>query len=515
MIQARNITITIDRDLKTVVEDFSFTVPRGKKAALIGEEGNGKSTLLKWLYDPALIEGYATVTGEAFIDGTVGYLPQELSASDKALSVYDYLSAHCGAAEPKALSRAMKDVRLPYDLAFSDRTMGTLSGGERVKLALCALLLQDCDVLLLDEPSNDLDLDTLLWLESFLKTVRKTVLYISHDETLLSRTADMVLHLELVRRKKIARATAANIPYDVYMQRREAAFSHQAQVAQFEQKAFREKKERYLAIYNAVDHAQSAVSRQDPSTGRLLKKKMHTVTSIGKRLEKEQQALTEAPEAEWAILPKWLGGEVKSGRTVLAYGPEPLYIGERLLSASVQLRIVGAERVCIVGQNGCGKSTLLKRLKDEIAQRGYRTFYMPQVYADVLPLDALPEQYLAPDGDKESVTEARIFLGSMKYTSDEMAHSIRALSGGQQAKLLLRKAILDRVDVLVLDEPTRNLSPLSAPAVRTLLSSFRGAMLAVTHDRKLIAEAATRTLRLTENGLEPFALSEQEIEQGH
>ena len=515
MIQARNITVTIDRDLKTVVEDFSFTVPRGKKAALIGEEGNGKSTLLKWLYDPALIEGYATVTGEAFIDGTVGYLPQELSASDKALSVYDYLSAHCGAAEPKALSRAMKDVRLPYDLAFSDRTMGTLSGGERVKLDLCALLLQDCDVLLMDEPSNDLDLDTLLWLESFLKTVKKTVLYISHDETLLSRTADMVLHLELVRRKKIARATAANIPYDVYMQRREAAFSHQAQVAQFEQKAFREKKERYLAIYNAVDHAQSAVSRQDPSTGRLLKKKMHTVTSIGKRLEKEQQALTEAPEAEWAILPKWLGGEVKSGRTVLAYGPEPLYIGERLLSSSVQLRIVGAERVCIVGRNGCGKSTLLKRLKDEIAQRGYRTFYMPQVYADVLPLDALPEQYLAPDGDKESVTEARIFLGSMKYTSDEMAHSIRALSGGQQAKLLLLKAILDRVDVLVLDEPTRNLSPLSAPAVRTLLKTFRGAMLAVTHDRKLIAEAATRTLRLTENGLEPFALSEQEIEQGH
>ena len=508
MIQARNITITIDRDNKTVVEDFSFTVPNGRKAALIGEEGNGKSTLLKWLYDPSLVEGYATVEGDAFIDGTVGYLPQELTAAEKALSVVEYLDAHCKAFEPRALSFAMQTVGLPFALAHSNQTMGTLSGGERVKLALCTLLLNDCDVLLLDEPSNDLDLPTLEWLESFIRSVRKTVLFISHDEVLLSRTAQMVLHLELVRRKKIPRAVAANLPYDTYMQRRDAAFAHQAQVAQFEQKAFREKKERYLSIYNAVDHAQKSVSRQDPSTGRLLKKKMHTVTAIGKRLEKEQANLTEAPEAEWAILPKWLSGEVKSGRTVLEYGPKPLVIGDRLLSASVQLRITGPERVCIVGSNGCGKSTLLKILKDEIAARGYRTFYMPQVYADLLPLDRLPAEFLAPDGDKESVTQARIFLGSMKYTADEMSHAIRALSGGQQAKLLLLKAILDRVDVLVLDEPTRNLSPLSAPAVRALLSEFGGAILMVTHDRKLIREAATRVLELTETGLAPYTLTE-------
>ena len=106
------------------------------------------------------------------------------------------------------------------------------------------------------------------------------------------------------------------------------------------------------------------------------------------------------------------------------------------------------------------------------------------------------------------LTQARIFLGSMKYTADEMSHAIRALSGGQQAKLLLLKAILDRVDVLVLDEPTRNLSPLSAPAVRALLSEFGGAILMVTHDRKLIREAATRVLELTETGLAPYTLTE-------
>ena len=509
MIQARNISITIDRDQKTIVEDFSFTVPDGAKVALIGEEGNGKSTLLRWLYDPALVERYATVTGDASITGTKGYLAQELPEKDRNLSVYEYLNAHCDEREltPKALSRAMKDVNLPFDLAYSEQTMGTLSGGERVKLSLAALLLNDCDVLLLDEPSNDLDLDTLLWLERFLSSVRKTVLYISHDEVLLSRTAEAVIHLEMVRRKKIPRATAANIPYDEYMKRRDAAMQHQAQVAQFEQKAFREKKERYLAIYNAVDHAQAAVSRQNPDVGRLLKKKMHTVTSIGRRLEKEQENLTEAPEAEWAILPKWLGGEVKNGRTVLEYGPKPLTLSDRVLSENVAIRISGPERVCIVGRNGCGKTTLLRRLVPEIEKRGYRTFYMPQTYAELLPVDRLPVEFLAPDGDRNSVTEARIFLGSMKYTTDEMEHPIRALSGGQQAKLLLLKAILDRVDVLVLDEPTRNLSPLSAPAVRTLLREFRGAILFVTHDRKLIKETATRVLRLTEDGLAPFDAS--------
>ncbi len=499
----------IDRDQKTIVEDLCFTVPDGAKAALIGEEGNGKSTLLKWLYDPKLVEDYAAVTGDAFVSGTKGYLAQELPEAERSLSVYEYLCAHCRAEDltPKTLSRAMKEVDLPFDLAYSDQKTGSLSGGERVKLALAALLINDCDVLFLDEPSNDLDLDTLLWLERFLASVKKTVLYISHDEVLLSRTADSVIHLELVRRKKIPRATAANVPYDEYMRRRGAALEHQSQVAQFEQKAFREKKERYLSIYNAVEHAQATVSRQDPSAGRLLKKKMHTVTSIGRRLEKEQEALTEAPEAEWAIQPKWLGGEVKNGRIVLEYGPEPLSLGGRALAQNVRLRISGPERVCIVGRNGCGKTTLLKRLVPEIEKRGYNAFYMPQTYTDVLPPDRLPVEFLAPDGDKESVTEARIFLGSMKYTADEMSHPIRALSGGQQAKLLLLKAILDRADVLVLDEPTRNLSPLSAPAVRTLLKEFRGAILMVTHDRKLISEAATLVLQLTHAGLQPFDAS--------
>jgi ATPase subunit of ABC transporter with duplicated ATPase domains len=113
-----------------------------------------------------------------------------------------------------------------------------------------------------------------------------------------------------------------------------------------------------------------------------------------------------------------------------------------------------------------------------------------------------PEEFLAPDGDKESVTKARIYLGSMKYTTDEMSHPVSDLSGGQRAKLLLLKAILDRSNVLLLDEPTRNFSPLSCPAVRKLLSEFPGCILAVSHDRKFIEEVTPTLYTLTATGLQ-------------
>ena len=113
----------------------------------------------------------------------------------------------------------------------------------------------------------------------------------------------------------------------------------------------------------------------------------------------------------------------------------------------------------------------------------------------------LPEEYLAPDDDKETVTKARIYLGSMKYTADEMSHPVRDLSGGQRAKLLLLKAILDKCNVLLLDEPTRNFSPLSCPAVREFLSDFPGCILSVSHDRKYIREVTSVLYALTKEGL--------------
>ena len=322
--------------------------------------------------------------------------------------------------------------------------MDTLSGGERVKVQLAGLLLSRCDILLLDEPSNDLDIETLEWLSEFMNAFPGAVLYISHDEVLLEETADIIIHLEQVRRKTICRSTVSREGYRAYMDQRARQFAHQEQGARFEQADFRKKKDRYLSIYNAVEHAQDSISRGNPSGGRLLKKKMHAVKSMGRRLDKEEEDLTQLPEAEWAILPKWEPGiELSRGKVVLDYVLEELHIGERLLSRDVRLKIIGPEKVCILGPNGCGKSTLMDRIARELlARKDIRCTYMPQRYGEGVSYRMRPEEFLAPDGDKESVTKARIYLGSMKYTTDEMSHPVSDLSGGQRAKLLLLKAIL-------------------------------------------------------------------------
>ena len=505
MLILRNVTIRSRKDDRLLVDDLSFTLHAGERAALIGEEGNGKSTLLKWIFDPKMVEGYAEASGQCVVDGKLGYLPQELPGEDTDLPVCAYLEGACGyyTLSPREVNDVAQRLGLSPALFDETRPMGTLSGGERVKVQLAALLLSRCDILLLDEPSNDLDIETLEWLSGFMNAFPGAVLYISHDEVLLEETADTIVHLEQVRRKTICRCTVSREGYRAYMDQRARQFAHQEQVARFEKADFQKKKDRYLSIYNAVEHAQESLTRQDPSTGRLLKKKMHAVKSMGRRLDKEEEGLTQLPEAEWAILPKWEPGiELSRGKVVLDYSLDELRIEDRLLSQDVHLKIVGPEKVCILGPNGCGKSTLMDQIAQELLSRtDIRCTYMPQRYGEGVSYGMKPEEYLAPDGDKESVTKARIYLGSMKYTTEEMSHPVSDLSGGQRAKLLLLKAILNKSNVLLLDEPTRNFSPLSCPAVRQLLASFPGCILSVSHDRKFIDEVTPVLYTLTENGL--------------
>ena len=505
MLQIRNVTIRSKKDDRLLVDDLSFTLHKGERAALIGEEGNGKSTLLKWIYDPFIVESYTETDGQRIIDGKMGYLPQELPAEEKDLPVCVFTEGACGfySLSPRDIREVARRLGLSPALLEEARPMETLSGGERVKVQMAALLLSQCDILLLDEPSNDLDIETLEWLSGFMRSFPGAILYISHDEVLLEETADIIIHLEQVRRKTICRSTVSREGYRAYMEKRAQQFAHQEQVARFEKADFQKKKDRYLSIYNAVEHAQENLTRQDPSTGRLLKKKMHAVKSMGRRLDKEEENLTQLPEAEWAILPKWEPGiELVRGKVVLDLVLDELRREDKLLGRDIRLKIVGPEKVCILGPNGCGKSTLMDRIAGELLSRkDIRCTYMPQRYGEGVSYSMRPEEFLAPDGDKESVTKARIYLGSMKYTTDEMSHAVSDLSGGQRAKLLLLKAILDKSNVLLLDEPTRNFSPLSCPAMRKLLSEFPGCILAVSHDRKFIREVTPVLYTLTETGL--------------
>ena len=274
MLQVKNLTITHRKDLTTLVDGLTFTLAPGNRAALIGEEGNGKSTVLKLMYDPASVEPYSEWTGEIVDKGLrKGYLAQELSPDKLDLGVWEFCQAAPAfdGADPRALDRAARQVGLDAALFWDSRTMSTLSGGERVKLRLALLLLDEPDVLLLDEPSNDLDLATLDWLEGFLLGCKVPVLYISHDETLLAHTANVVIHLERLRRRTAPRCTVARMGDKQYVEQRQAGFERQEQQARKERAEYDAKMEKFRQIRDSVDYQLNTVSRQDPGKARLLK----------------------------------------------------------------------------------------------------------------------------------------------------------------------------------------------------------------------------------------------------
>ncbi len=504
MLQIRNVTIVSRKDDRLLADDLSFTLHKGERAALIGEEGNGKSTLLKFILDPGLVEPYCLCSGRATASGKLGYLPQSM---DPALADVTLAAYFDGAAYYEHFP-LLEQLGVNEELLFSPRKLGTLSGGEKVRVQLCRMLLDEPDILLLDEPTNDLDIPTLEWLERFLLSARQPVLFISHDETLIENTANVIIHMEQLLHKTQTRITLTRAPYREYLERRGRDFRHQNQMA-FKERADHEKQmRRWQQIYDRVDHEQRSLSRQDPHSGRLLKKKMHSVQSTGRRLEKQAEDFTEFPETEEAIL-TFFDPEVRlpRGKTVLDWSLPELRAGEKHLASGLQLRVSGPARVGITGANGAGKTTLLRALWEELRQRqDVRAAWMPQDYAVVLDYAQTPLEHLEAVYSREALTRARSCLGSMRFTHEEMTGRIGALSGGQKAKLLLLDMVLQKANVLLLDEPTRNFSPLSAPVVRKALREFGGAILSVSHDRKYLAEVCTEIYELRPEGLLPVRL---------
>ncbi len=514
MLQIRDLTVTMKKDLRDLLRGFTFALNPGDKAAIIGEEGNGKSTLLKLLYDPALVEGYVEYTGAIQKDGMLlGYLSQEVPPEQGELSAYEFCcqSPAFLDASPGELAAAAKRLRFPLDWFYSDRLVKTFSGGEKVKLRMALLTLGRPDCYLLDEPSNDLDIDTLDWLETFIRECAQPVLFISHDELLLERTANVILHMEQLRRKTLPRWTVARMGYRQYVEERLQKFTHQEQLARKEREEERKQQERFQKIQQKVEHQLNTISRQDPHGGRLLKKKMKAVKSLEHRFEREREDMTEFPDSEEAILVGF--GEntaIPAGKTVLDFTLPALYAGEASqgqppLAENLRLYVRGGEHVCVIGRNGAGKTTFLRQVAGELLGRqDIRAAYMPQDYGETVDQSQTPVEFLAKSWEKEELTRVKTYLGSMKYTPEEQEHTIQELSGGQKAKLFFLKMILDGANVLVLDEPTRNFSPLSGPVIRGILEEFPGCILSVSHDRKYIGQVCDTVYQLEPQGLVPL-----------
>ncbi len=509
MLQITNLTITHTYDLRVILKDFSFTCNYGDKVAIIGEEGNGKSTLLKWLYNPNLIESYMEYECKGLTNNEkMGYLPQELSEEDKKKTVYEFFSADESFLEAtsKELNKMAVDVGVSNDFYYANQNMESLSGGEKIKAQLMRLLLGKPTLLLLDEPSNDIDIETLEFLEDLINNWEYMVIFISHDEVLMENTANTIIHLEQIKKKMECRYTIAHCDYEAYKERRDDAFQKQMQMAQADKRAKTLRDEKYRKIYAKVEYQLRTITRQDPHGGYLLKKKMHAVKSLGKRFEREDEEMVKAPEKEEAIY-FTIGDEsslIPNGKVVLDYNLNALEAPDgRILAKGIRLYVQGPQKICIIGINGVGKTTLLKHIVDELSSRkDLKVEYMPQNYEEQLDLDITPAEYLSRSGDKEEYTKIRSTLGSLKFTSDEMNHAIRELSGGQKAKVFLLKMSMGKANVLILDEPTRNFSPLSGEVIRDMLASFPGCIISISHDRKYIVDVCSQVYKLSEHGLE-------------
>lgn len=499
MLILKHLTI---QDLKnhTLIDDVSFSLGQEDKLAIIGEEGNGKSTLLKAIYDTNTIEDYTSISGTIDMDyKRIGYLSQHLSDVWMKQGILDYLLkdhpeediAWERYNELVSYEKLCTSLKIPASLLRSTQMIQTLSGGEKVKLQLLKLMYQERDLLLLDEPTNDLDIPTLQWLENFILKQRIPVIFISHDEALLSRCANRILHLEQLNKKSKARYTDFHGGYDAYVHARQQKLGKDIQIARKEKQEYIKKKIKLNDFKNALHDALNDTVR-NPGQAAMLKKKMANIKAQERRFDEDgyshvdsvEEAIDVVFEKTHSIQSKWIINDVFE-----------VCVQGRVLIKPFHMEVLRKDKVFIVGANGCGKTLWMKQLYAKLKERSDITVgYMPQNYMDLVEQNEIPTTFLLESGDRKDVSYSRELLGRMKFTSEEMIKPIHTLSEGQKAKLYLLNFIKRRCNVLLLDEPTRNLSPLSAPIIRSILEAFDGCIIAVSHDRTCIKQIATRVL---------------------
>ncbi len=503
MLIIKNLNIYLNKDMKMIIKDFSFSLNKGDKFAIIGEEGNGKSTLLQAIYKQKLLN-YAEVSGNIDKGNEVlAYFSQQIEEDKLNLSTFDYLHSFLPFENfnYKLYYQLLSEMDIDESLISTDINVSQLSGGEKVRLRLLSNLMIEPTILLLDEPSNDLDLPMLHWLESFINNLNIPLMFISHDEVLLENCANGVIHIEQIKGKNEVKISVHKCGYSEYIKNRQSSIEKQLQISNKEKAEFDAQMDKYRQIYQKVEHQQNIVSRGDPETGRLLKKKMHSVISMGKRFEKQKENLTERPSYERGIGLEFDEINLHKGKRVLDFELNKLYAGNKLLCQNINIIVFSGEKIGIVGANGVGKTTLLKKIIEYLDNKKIDFAYMPQNYSDVMNNDTIAIDFLRKDYSKDELTNIRRYLGSINFTRDEMMHSISELSSGQKAKLFFANMTLHNHTLLVLDEPTRNLSPLSGPEVRKALKNYGGSIISISHDREYLQEVCDRLLLLDNNGL--------------
>lgn len=509
---ANKIQLVVDKVAKSygvheIFKQISFTLRQGEKVGLVGVNGSGKSTLLRCLlalekadegsikFAPELRLGYVEQGFGRLGAGTLWeYLAgacQDIIAlraklkqlEKKAASVQpgpeqeevlrEYANAEARYEHLDGYNYEVNIKKVLLGLGFPERdwtqTVANFSGGQKTRIMLAGALVNAPELLILDEPTNHLDITMMEWLEKYLQEFKGGLLVVSHDRSFLDNVADSILEMEgggLQRFKG---------NYSRYLEQKAVQVVTRERAYEAQQEYIR-RQEDYIRRFKAGIKSKMARGRQS---------QLDRLERLDAPVENEEFTLqlpTAAESAEKVIMLE-----------DLSVG----YAGKALVS-NINLELRRGEKVAVLGANGTGKTTLLKTILQEIpplrgsAKVGNRVQigYFSQSYERLNPKQTILDNFLTEYGYTDEQT--RKLLGSMLFHGEDVFKEIGTLSGGQKARLVLLKLVLDGANCLLLDEPTNHLDILAKEAVEAALATFNGTVLLVSHDRYLVNEVAER-----------------------
>ena len=513
--------------IRDVLKDITFSINEGDKVGIIGANGEGKSTLFK-----IITKEISQDSGEIFIDKnkTLGYLSQNLALdSDKniyeeTLSVFDELlnieerlsSLEIKMNEPYDENNAsyhdklikdyttLQDIyshkggyiykgeisRVLKGLGFTEddfyKSINTLSGGQKTRVALCKLLLRKPDIILLDEPTNHLDLEAISWLEDYMKNYKGTVLVISHDRFFLDSVTTSTF--EVIAGK----VECYNVPYSKFIDLR---------------------KKNYEAKLKAYNLQQAEIKRQEAIIEKFRsfnrEKSIRAAESREKALEKMERI--EAPTHEKEGSKIKFEASIKSGYDVLHIENMNKSYGEKTLFTNLNIDLKRGEKVSLIGENGRGKTTLFKIIMDKVqADKGVKVLgtnvnvgYYDQEQSD-LNLDKTILDEVWDEFPNLTTSKLRSYLASFLFTGDDVFKVINTLSGGEKCRINLLKLMLSKSNLLLLDEPTNHLDIISREALEDAILEYDGTLMVISHDRYFLNKVIGRILELKEDGVAEY-----------
>ncbi len=495
---------------------------RGEKVGLVGPNGAGKTTLFRMItgeeepdegqvgVDRGVTIGYFSqdvgdmhgrsavaevMNGAGPVSEVAAELkeleiamgdPEQADRMDEIIERYGEVQGRFEELDGYALDGRAREVLagLSFTPEMMDGDVGGLSGGWKMRVALARILLMRPDAMLLDEPSNHLDLESLIWLEHFLQGYEGAILMTSHDREFMNRIVNKIIEIDG------GGLTTYSGDYEFYEQQR--AQNEKQQQAQFErQQAMLAKEIKFIERFKArASHAAQVQSRV-------------------KKLDKIERV--EPPKRRQAVLFEFPPAP-RSGEDVVSLKNVHKSYGNRTIYEGLDFNVRRKERWCIMGVNGAGKSTLLKLVAGStnpddgsVAIGGsVKMGYFAQHAMELLEGERTVFQSLEDAFPQAGQGSLRALAGCFGFSGDDVEKKCRVLSGGEKARLVMALMLFDPPNLLILDEPTNHLDMMTKEMLIKALSDYEGTMLFVSHDRHFLAALSNRVLELTPDGIHQY-----------